>query len=351
MGVAVALVMAASPVNQTFAQQYGTGETLDVPYVAPGTIMLDGVMDEAAWESAPVINPAANWDGAWSGHPDADVSTEARLLFTTDTLYVYMMIEDYDLYFDGGSGDQILIGIDPVYEPGVTDTLRDDGFGGWPDNAPDMGPVTYKIWAGNDTIPGISLNFSPDIVPADSGWVKGTVFTDETTLTWGVEIAIYASQIAEGAQIGFNIGGASGKEEGIDDRGGEGTYAFFSWQSVQYPGGDVMHNAGSFATLNLGAATGTESNELPSLFGLSQNYPNPFNPATSIDYRLERSGHVRLTVYNTLGQWVETLVDGAMPSGAYSATWTAGNVPSGVYLYRLEVDGKTVSARKMLLLK
>lgn len=89
---------------------------------------------------------------------------------------------------------------------------------------------------------------------------------------------------------------------------------------------------------------------IPEDYALSQNYPNPFNPSTSIDYSVARTGHVRLTVYNVLGQKVATLVDGVRPAGEYTVTWEASHLPSGLYIYRLEAAGSVLS-RKMTLLK
>jgi choice-of-anchor B domain-containing protein len=88
---------------------------------------------------------------------------------------------------------------------------------------------------------------------------------------------------------------------------------------------------------------------------LWQNVPNPFNPATSITYELPAPGHVVLTVYNTLGQRVRTLVDRFERAGVRTITWTGrgdngGGVSSGVYFYRVEVDGIS-QTRRMLLLK
>ena len=81
---------------------------------------------------------------------------------------------------------------------------------------------------------------------------------------------------------------------------------------------------------------------LPNGFALGQNYPNPFNPATVIPYELAASAHVRLEVFNLLGQRVATLVDGYQAAGAHTAMWTATDaadqaVAAGVYLYRLTV--------------
>ena len=93
---------------------------------------------------------------------------------------------------------------------------------------------------------------------------------------------------------------------------------------------------------------------LPDQFSLGQNYPNPFNPSTIIPYQLPVSTHVRLEVFNLLGQRIATLVDREQPAGFHSARWdgtdAAGRaVGAGVYLYRL-VSGQTVATERMVLI-
>jgi hypothetical protein len=89
---------------------------------------------------------------------------------------------------------------------------------------------------------------------------------------------------------------------------------------------------------------------IPSSFELGQNYPNPFNPATNINYAITKTGPVKLTVYNLLGQAVATLVDGVRMPGSYTLTWNAANLSSGVYVYQLQA-GSTLLTKRMLLLK
>jgi len=97
------------------------------------------------------------------------------------------------------------------------------------------------------------------------------------------------------------------------------------------------------------------SGEMPVTFALKQNYPNPFNPETYIDYQLPAAGRIELVIYNGLGQKVRTLIDAKHAPGNYQIRWDGkdelgGQMPSGVYLYRLRA-GSFVQTRKALLLK
>ena len=88
----------------------------------------------------------------------------------------------------------------------------------------------------------------------------------------------------------------------------------------------------------------------PQDFSLAQNHPNPFNPTTTIIYSLAKDSHVRIKIYNILGQVVAVLVDGFQSKGLHSVTWDAQHQPGGIYIYRLEADSFTAS-RKMFLQK
>jgi hypothetical protein len=99
---------------------------------------------------------------------------------------------------------------------------------------------------------------------------------------------------------------------------------------------------------------------LPSTFELYQNRPNPFNPGTTIDFYIDGSAetggdHIKLEIFNILGQMVRTLIDQPLPPGQHSVSWDGTDdygdrASSGVYLYRLKV-GADSQTKKMVLLK
>lgn len=99
--------------------------------------------------------------------------------------------------------------------------------------------------------------------------------------------------------------------------------------------------------------TGIENeitNITPEDFKLEQNYPNPFNPATTISYALPQAGFVTIKIYDMLGNEVQTLVNENKNSGSHSVTFDAGELTSGIYMYKLQA-GNFVDTKKMLLIK
>ena len=101
--------------------------------------------------------------------------------------------------------------------------------------------------------------------------------------------------------------------------------------------------------------TGDFPLSLPGEFSLDQNYPNPFNPTTSIKYNLPFSTDLKISIYNTLGEKVRTLVNEYQEAGIWTVTWDGKTdfgmtAASGIYIYKLEAEA-FVESRKMILLK
>ncbi|MFQ5570773.1 MAG: T9SS type A sorting domain-containing protein [Rhodothermales bacterium] len=101
---------------------------------------------------------------------------------------------------------------------------------------------------------------------------------------------------------------------------------------------------------NTATATGRDDEALPEAYVLAQNYPNPFNPTTRITYTLPAAERVTLTIYDTLGRTVRTLVDAHRGAGTHTVDFTGETLPSGLYYYVLQTPGFR-DVQTMLLLK
>jgi hypothetical protein len=85
-------------------------------------------------------------------------------------------------------------------------------------------------------------------------------------------------------------------------------------------------------------------------FALEQNYPNPFNPSTTIRYEIKKRSQVKLAVYDLTGRQVAVIANGVRTPGIYEVNFTADNLASGVYIYRLTA-GEFVQSHKMALVR
>lgn len=96
---------------------------------------------------------------------------------------------------------------------------------------------------------------------------------------------------------------------------------------------------------------GLENKSGPVDYVLLQNYPNPFNPATTIKYQLPLASYVQISVYNILGEKVATLVNSRQQAGRHTVSFLSSKMSSGLYFYRLNINGRIVDTKKMVLLK
>jgi len=95
--------------------------------------------------------------------------------------------------------------------------------------------------------------------------------------------------------------------------------------------------------LDPGAGVADHPASQPQSFQLNQNYPNPFNPGTTISYSLKKAGHVDISIYNSQGQKVATLVDQQHAQGQFSIDWNGMNdmgerAVSGIYFIKMTVE-------------
>jgi photosystem II stability/assembly factor-like uncharacterized protein len=106
---------------------------------------------------------------------------------------------------------------------------------------------------------------------------------------------------------------------------------------------DGSYDYSSEAFVSLGSAAAIS-------LALDQNYPNPFNPVTTIRYSVPEAAHIQMIVTDAKGIEVATLVNGESQPGAYTVSFDASEITSGVYFYHIISDGQRIT-RKMLLLK
>ena len=112
---------------------------------------------------------------------------------------------------------------------------------------------------------------------------------------------------------------------------------------------DGYTTGGDLIPFGLLTGIGDDENQLTD-YRLLQNYPNPFNPSTTIEFSIPQNERVELTIYNALGETVETLVRESLGAGEHSYSWDASNRASGVYYYQLTA-GTFSKTGKMLLMK
>ncbi len=79
------------------------------------------------------------------------------------------------------------------------------------------------------------------------------------------------------------------------------------------------------------------------------NYPNPFTGSTVIHYKMPERTSVKLKILNTLGKEVATLVNSEQAAGAYNVIFNAGDLPPGIYYFRIVTDKETITKKMMLI--
>ena len=159
--------------------------------------------------------------------------------------------------------------------------------------------------------------------------------------------------------IPFTVGGVTGQESKTICFDRAAINPSRPWLFVSQAGDQVTPGYGGEVCFPVGVKYGTAIDEfadqVPRTYRLDQNYPNPFNPSTTIRFTLPRSEHVKITIYNILGQVVKDLADKTCDAGEHLLIWDGRDndghqTASGIYLYHLESEGFT-DTRKMVLLK
>jgi parallel beta-helix repeat protein len=255
----------------------------------------------------------------------------------------------YNLCFENSGGDYINCG------PGIGAITGDPAYVGGDPHDYHLTESSAAIDVGN---PVITYN-DPDGTRNDVGAfyyeqiiplpVELTSFTAETTtngvmLTWHTasELNCYEWIIQ---RDGVNVASLPGHGTTVIpqvysylDPVGDGSYTY---QLKEVDIGGAVSYSGS-VTVNVGSSQVAD-------FILLQNYPNPFNPETAIVFTLPETRPVRLSVHNSAGALIKILVDGSRNAGAHSIIWAAEDLPSGVYICRLETGAQSVSKTVILM--
>ena len=214
-------------------------------------------------------------------------------------------------------------------------------------------------WAGSDTRFGfqdLTDNIGNGALPVELSLFTGVLNGDHIDLYWKTETEVnnYGFNIERYSSSPGTIWETIGFVEGHGNSNSPKLYTFadFDIHNSDFYNYRLkqIDNDGTYKYYD-GLSIQVD---MPNIFYLSQNYPNPFNPETRIDFTLPEKQMVTLGVYNILGELVAELVNEIKEAGSYSVTFNAsssfGELPSGIYMYRLKTQEYSVN-KKMILLK
>jgi hypothetical protein len=324
-----------------------------------GTVLTSS---EISGENAPMIKTQVNittggtydvWVNFW-GTPASDWRIKAGLSANSMQLFRSMACKEVDngshdvnLTLSGSgntflyqaylgrvqvsdNGDFNVFVDDSAVQVGTTSTLRGDVDRTWYDG------VSYAKVSTAVIVPVELTNFTANAVNnvVELDWITAT---EHNNLGFEVQRLDYGQWV----RIGF----VNGKGNSTEISRYSFTDNNASVSNLEYRLKQIDLN-GSFKYSNIIAVTLNVVKQ----YELKQNYPNPFNPSTTIAYSLPIDNHVIIKIYNILGQEVATLVDKEVKAGSYNITWTAQNLSSGVYFYKMTA-GNFSKINKLMLLK
>lgn len=196
-----------------------------------------------------------------------------------------------------------------------------------------------------------SNGFIPTVYRSTNGGINWT-----ETATGGVSNAIFFTSINQGWCVGesghiFHTSNAGlSWSNQVPFNQTQINYSVYFTDSLT---GWCVGDSGRILKTTTGGLTyiGNLGTEIPDEYFLSQNYPNPFNPTTVINYELRAVSFASLKIYDVLGNEVATLVNEKKSAGTYEVEFDGSHISSGIYFYRLEVDGDIIDTKRMVLLK
>ncbi|MEO7356728.1 MAG: T9SS type A sorting domain-containing protein [Ignavibacteria bacterium] len=267
-----------------------------------------------------------------------------------------LIVIDSLFYAHGVNGTSPAIII--TTDGGVTWNLRELGL-------PFTGFSTNGIAFKDDKLTGLAGNTLPIIARTTNGglnWVNIDVGNGVTSancqMRWiqGTNTCyLTATDATNGGVLKSTNGGLNWTQMTTSGLGiyridtkliGSNVYGYAnSYSSGFFGGNQVLKVTDMIVGIN------QTSEQVPEGYELSQNYPNPFNPATNLEFGISKLGFVSLKIYDMLGKEVATLVNANLNPGTYKYNYDASFLSSGVYFYKLAVDGNVIDTKRMVLLK
>lgn len=212
----------------------------------------------------------------------------------------------------------------------------------------DMAVVGNDMWlSGNNGL--LVKGFSDPSIPVELTAFSASIHNGQVVLNWATATEInnagfeieHKSANSNWKNIGFVNGNGSTTEPQSYTFADKSPVAGVNYYRLKQVDFDGTFEYSNVVEVSVG---------IPTVFAVEQNYPNPFNPSTVINYQIPSSEFVSLKVFNVIGKEIATLINEVQPAGNYSVTFDADNLPSGLYLYRLEA-GKYSKTMKMMLVK
>ncbi|MBD3232926.1 MAG: T9SS type A sorting domain-containing protein [candidate division Zixibacteria bacterium] len=306
-------------------------ETDDNGYIIAGYTNSFGAGSYDFW----VMKTDANGDTTWASTYGLDGSDFARYIEQTpDGAYI---IGGYTDSYGQGAADFALVRI-----AGEADSYCLDI-----DMVPDTLPIIVPP-GGYFGVTGSLTNNTADAIVGDA-WIY--VISDENY--YHIKTFSGVNPIYPGDSIYEYL------EQSIPESAPPGIYTYMAF-SGDYP--DACDSVWlEFEVIGAGTGNGntnwslesecwnSEKSGTPLAYTTISNYPNPFNGITTIIYSIPKQSDAEIMIYNIQGQLVEHLMNENQPAGRHYITWNASQVPSGVYLYRLEANGEVITGRMTLL--
>lgn len=283
-------------------------------------------------------NGGASWTNISAGLPNLPVMTIVQYKIATDRNVLFVGT-DRGVYvkdgannwaaFNNGLPNVVVTELEILYTGG-TDKLRAGTYGRglWETDIDGALPIELFSFTGVFKNNLILLNWT----------------TETETQNYGFDIERKSKddQASEWKKIGFVPGSGnsnSPKHYSFQDK--SITYGTYLYRLRQIDD-NGHHSVSNIIEISTGS--------IPTEYALRQNFPNPFNPVTTILYQVKEEGLVQLKVFNLLGQEMTTLLNEVKPAGYYSLNFDASNLPSGVYVYSVQVND-FIQNRKMTLIK